>query len=104
MRGMKIAEFETKLRNLPSEKPDEYDLKMLAEIDAEDDGAYTDFDEYVAKRAVREKNGHLSLNIPNDLYQFFVSAAREQGVSLNQYSMSALAFYRGFVESQKSRE
>ena len=89
------SEFAKLIANAPVVEPDEIDLEMLAEIDADAD---TDtekegisWDEYKKKREARTQNGKIALRIPKTLHQDLVEAAKEEGVSLNQYCLYKLA-------------
>ena len=84
----KQNELLAKLSTAPVVEPDAIDKEMLAEIDA------TPNREYVAKEVYekeRQHNGSISLRVPKDLHRELVDAAKEQGVSLNQYCLYKLA-------------
>ena len=48
-------EFETKLAAIPEVEPDEWDRKMLAEIDAETDNSTVSLEEVRAKRELHDE-------------------------------------------------
>jgi hypothetical protein len=81
-------QLQAKIASIPEVAPDEIDLAMLAEIDAEKSDEYTSWETVKAERAY---NGNISLRIPKDLHRALVGMAKEQGVSLNQYCLYKLA-------------
>ena len=68
----------------PPEEPTAGDLAALAEADAEDPAATLSLEEY---KAQREYSGKLALRIPKELHRYLAEAAKENGVSLNQYAL-----------------
>lgn len=72
----------------PPEEPTAGDLAALAEADAEDPAATLSLEEY---KAQREYSGKLALRIPKELHRYLAEAAKENGVSLNQYALYKLA-------------
>jgi predicted HicB family RNase H-like nuclease len=89
MKKLTVEEFEKKLAAIPVVEPDEWDLKMIAEIDAEaDDSAGVSLDEI---RARRECSGKISVRVPKELHYKLLENAKENGVSLNQFILYKLA-------------
>ena len=88
MKKLTIEEFEKKLAAAPVVEPDEWDLKMLAEIDAEADDSAVPLEEV---RAWRKCNGKISLRVPKELHYSLLADAKENGVSLNQFIVYKLA-------------
>lgn len=82
---MSPAEFEKKLQNLPEETPDEIDLGMLAEAQIVNDGTT------VSLKELESYSGKLNIRIPRSLHKKLSLAAKEDGVSLNQYILYKLA-------------
>ena len=78
------------LASAPEVEPDETDLAMLAEM-KQSAGTYVRKEEYEKVRESRTFNGNISLRIPKTLHQDLVKAAKEEGVSLNQYCLYKLA-------------
>lgn len=70
------------------EEPTAEDLAALAEADAEDPADTITLEEF---KAQREYSGRLMLRIPKELHRHLVEAAKENGVSLNQYALYKLA-------------
>ncbi len=85
---MTAAEFEKKLARLTEAEPDETDMRLLAEIDAEPDKSATPLE---VVRALRECSGKISLRVPKELHFDLLERARNNGVSLNQYIVYKLA-------------
>ena len=93
-------EFKKKLSEVPVEEPDDIDLAMLAEIEATKDAREFVSADAVSKRlkAVREerkKKGDLHVRIASSLHEEIVDDALDEGISLNQYVATALAYYAG---------
>ena len=84
-------QLQAKIANIPEVEPDEIDLEMLAEIDAEQSDEYVSWESVKAEREARTYNGNISLRVPKDLHRDLVGMAKEQGVSLNQYCLYKLA-------------
>jgi len=83
-----VDEFEKALSEVLEVEPDEWDLKMLAEIDADkDDGAVP----LEKVREYREYSGKVSLRIPKTLHRDLSMAAKNEGISLNQFILYKLA-------------
>ena len=78
----------TKLSTAPEVEPDEIDREMLAEIDADPDRDYVPKEEY---ENARTYNGKIALRIPKTLHHDLAEAAKQEGVSLNQYCLYKLA-------------
>lgn len=81
-------EFLKKVSATPEVKPDEWDLKMLAEIDAETEDTTTPLENI---RAYRECSGKISLRVPKELHYRLLEGAKDNGVSLNQFVVYKLA-------------
>jgi len=88
MKDLTVNEFEMKLAAISEVEPDEWDLKMLAEIDADADESTISL---VEVRALRECNGKISVRVPKELHYNLLERAKENGVSLNQYIVYKLA-------------
>ena len=88
MKKLTVEEFEKKLASIPVVEPDEWDLEMLAEIDAETDKSTVSLDEV---RARRECSGKISIRVPKELHYALLESAKENGVSLNQFIVYKLA-------------
>ena len=73
---------------LPPEKPTNADLEAIRAADAEDPADTLTLEEY---KAQREYSGRLMLRIPKELHRDLVEAAKQNGVSLNQYALYKLA-------------
>jgi len=88
MNKLIFDDFEQQLAGIPEVAPDEWDMEMLAEIDAEMDDATTPLE---AVRAFRECSGKISLRLPKELHYKLLESAKENGVSLNQFVVYKLA-------------
>ena len=88
MRNLTVDEFENKLETISEVEPDEWDLKMLAEIDADTDKSAISLDKI---KAFRECSGKLSVRVPKELHFDLIKQAKENGISLNQYIVYKLA-------------
>lgn len=71
-----------------TEEPTAEDLAAFAAADAEDPADTVTLEEYKARR---EYSGKLMLRIPKELHRQLAEAAKENGVSLNQYALYKLA-------------
>ena len=88
MKNLSVDEFEMKLAAIPEETPDEWDLKMLAEIETDADGSSIPLEDI---RALRECSGKISVRVPKELHYNLLEKAKDNGVSLNQYIVYKLA-------------
>jgi len=88
MSKLTFDDFEQQLAKVSEDAPDEWDMQMLAEIDAETDDITTTLE---AARAFRECSGKISLRLPKELHYKLLEGAKENGVSLNQFVMYKLA-------------
>ena len=88
MKKLTVDEFEAKLAHIEEVEPDEWDLEMLAEIDAEESSETTSIEKV---KALRECSGKISLRVPKELHQTLLENAKENGVSLNQFIVYKLA-------------
>ena len=85
---MLSEEMKRKIASFPVEEPDEIELQMIAEAEAENAGGESiSLDEYFEKR----KSNTVSLRIPKTLRNQLQENAQTEGVSLNQYCMYLLA-------------
>ncbi len=73
---------------LEPENPTKEDLDAIAEAGKESPEDTISLEEY---KAQREYSGRLLLRIPKELHKQLVEAAKENGVSLNQYALYKLA-------------
>ena len=73
---------------LEPESPTDEDLEAIAIARAESADDAISLDDY---KLQREYSGRLLLRIPKELHKQLVEAARENGVSLNQYALYKLA-------------
>lgn len=71
-----------------TEEPTAEDLVAFTAADAEDPADTITLEEYKARR---EYSGKLMLRIPKELHRQLAEAAKENGVSLNQYALYKLA-------------
>lgn len=81
-------EFLKKVAATPTTAPDEWDLKMLAEIDTETDHTTMPLEVVQARR---ECSGKISLRVPRELHYKLQERAKANGVSLNQFLVYKLA-------------
>ena len=88
MEKLSKEEFLKKVESTPAVKPDKWDLKMLAEIDAETDKSAVPLENL---RAMRECSGKISLRVPKELHRKLLEDAEDNGVSLNQFIVYRLA-------------
>ncbi|MCL2086367.1 MAG: toxin-antitoxin system HicB family antitoxin [Oscillospiraceae bacterium] len=65
MEKISIEEFLRRVEATPTVKPDEWDLKMLAEIEAETDNSTISLEEAMARRKC---SGKISLRVPKELH------------------------------------
>ena len=73
---------------LEPETPTQDDLDAIARANAESPEDTVSLEEY---KAQREYSGRILLRIPKELHKQLVEAAKENGVSLNQYALYKLA-------------
>lgn len=78
----------SEINALEPETPTQDDLDAIARANAESPGDTVTLEEY---KAQREYSGRLLLRIPKELHKQLVEAAKENGVSLNQYALYKLA-------------
>ena len=88
MKELTVDEFEAKLASIPEEAPDEWDIKMLTDMDAEKDNSTTSLETVKARR---EYSGKISIRVPKELHQLLIEKAKDNGVSLNQFIVYKLA-------------
>lgn len=78
----------SEIYSLEPETPTQDDLDAIARANAESPEDTVTLEEY---KAQREYSGRLLLRIPKELHKQLVEAAKENGVSLNQYALYKLA-------------
>jgi len=88
MKKLTVDEFEAKLAVIEEVEPDEWDKKMLAEIDEEADDSTIPLE---VVKARRECSGKISVRVPKELHLMLLENAKENGVSLNQFIVYKLA-------------
>ena len=81
-------QLQAKIKGIAEVAPDEIDIQMIDEIEADGSDESTSWEEYKSERTY---NGNISLRIPKELHRVLVGTAKEQGVSLNQYCLYKLA-------------
>ena len=81
-------QLQAKIKGIAEIAPDEIDLQMIDEFEAEGQEESTSWENYKAERTY---SGNISLRIPKELHRALVGTAKEQGVSLNQYCLYKLA-------------
>jgi hypothetical protein len=81
-------EFIKKVNATPTVKPDEWDLEMIAEIDAQKDDGTVSLEQAITRR---ECSGKISVRVPKELHYALLESAKDNGVSLNQYIVYKLA-------------
>ena len=91
--------------DIPTEELDEVDSVMLSEIEKiKDDQEFIESAEVSRRtrvvRAERKKKGDLHVRIAASLHEEIINAAIDEGISLNQYVVTALAYYAGVRERQ----
>ena len=72
--NLTFEEFEQRLTEVPEVEPDEWDRKMLADIDTETDDATTPIE---AIRAYRKCSGKISLRVPKELHYKLLEKVRD---------------------------
>jgi len=73
---------------MDAEEPAPEDLAAFAQADREDPSETVSLEAYKARR---EYSGKLMLRIPKELHRALAEAAKENGVSLNQYALYKLS-------------
>ncbi|MCL2087656.1 MAG: type II toxin-antitoxin system HicB family antitoxin [Oscillospiraceae bacterium] len=91
-----MSDIEKRFKNISEAPPDEWDLQMLAEIEAEADESegitLEEMDKLRARRQVRRTcSGKISVRVPKELHYELLERAKENGVSLNQFIVYKLA-------------
>lgn len=76
------------INSLEPEIPTNEDLEAIAKARAESADDAISLEDY---KTQREYSGRLLLRIPKELHKQLVEAAKENGVSLNQYALYKLA-------------
>ena len=73
-------------------EPDEWDMKILAKIDADNDTSEGVTLEQMDKiRETHEYSGKISLRVPKSLHRDLSESAKFEGISLNQFILYKLA-------------
>jgi len=73
-------------------KPDEWDKKMIADIEAaKDTSEGITLEEMDRIRAMHEYSGKISLRVPKSLHRDLAESAKIEGISLNQFILYKLA-------------
>lgn len=103
---MENTTFGKKWTDIPTEEPDEIDVAMLSEIEETEGKQEFIAAEEVSKRlkevrAERKKKGDLHVRIASSLHEEIVDDALDEGISLNQYVATALAYYAGVRRSSR---
>lgn len=91
MAGMTLQEIEKRFSEIDSreqEIPSEEDLAAFDVASVENPEETVTLEEY---RQQREYSGKLLVRIPKELHRQLAEAAKENGVSLNQYALYKLA-------------
>lgn len=86
-----MTDLEKRIAAIDAREPEQAtpeDLAAFAAADAEDPADAITLDEY---KAQKEYSGKLMLRIPKDLHRDLAIAAKQNGVSLNQYAAYKLA-------------
>ncbi len=91
MKKLTVDEFEKKLASIPEEEPDEWDLQMLETIEKETDKSRVSLEEMDALRATQDYSGKISIRVPKTLHRDLTRAAKQEGISLNQFILYKLA-------------
>ena len=79
---MTKIEFLEKMKKTKAQQPDAVDLKMLLDIEKENDGTYIGWEDY---KLEREFTGQIALRVAKDLHKEAYVLAKQQGLSLNQF-------------------
>lgn len=85
------TEIEKRMAAINAREPYELtaeEAASLAAAEAEDDGTTASLEEF---KAAHNYSGKLMLRIPRELHKLLAEAAKENGVSLNQYAVYKLA-------------
>ncbi len=88
---MSIEEIEKRfaeINAMPAEQPTPEEIAAMEQADREDPSESISLEEYKAKR---EYSGKLLVRIPKELHRALAQAAKENGVSINQYVLYKLA-------------
>lgn len=80
----KFAEIDTAETEIPTAE----DIAAFEAAEKEDPNEAVTLEEY---KSQKEYSGNLTLRIPKELHKALVEAAKENGVSLNQYALYKLA-------------
>lgn len=95
--------------DIPTDDIDEIDAAMLSEIEnTKDEQEFIAADEVSRRlkevRAERKKKGDLHVRIASSLHEEIVDDALDEGISLNQYVATALAYYAGVRRNSRRAE
>lgn len=96
----KIQTLDNVWSNITEDDLDELDAAMLSEIEeTKGEQEFIAADEVSRRlkevRAERKKKGDLHVRIASSLHEEIVDDALDEGISLNQYVATALAYYAG---------
>ncbi len=84
---MDNKDFDAWLASVPEVEPDEMDLAMMAQAEAEDDGTTMTLEEFREELAF---TGRINVRMPKSLHKRLAANAKLEGVSLNQYVVYTL--------------
>ncbi len=90
-RALTMEEIEKRfaeINAMPAEQPTPEEIAAMEQADREDPSESISLEEYKAKR---EYSGKLLVRIPKELHRALAQAAKENGVSINQYVLYKLA-------------
>jgi len=87
-----MNEIEKRIAAIPEVEPDEEDLAAIARIEARNDTSEgISLAEMDRLRETQAYNGKISLRVPRSLHRDLVRAAKQEGISLNQFLLYKLA-------------
>ncbi|MCL2474538.1 MAG: type II toxin-antitoxin system HicB family antitoxin [Chloroflexi bacterium] len=86
---MNTEEFRRRWEALQVKEPDEWDKKMLAEIEAEKDDPVYPLEEVLAN--IKSRDRRITLRLPKTLHEDLVKTAAAEGVSMNQYLLHTIS-------------
>ena len=87
---MNPNDFDAWLQNVPKTEPDETDLAMLAQAEAENDGTAITLGELMNELDEVKLSGRVNVRMPKSLQRTLIQNAKAEGVSLNQYVVYSL--------------
>jgi predicted HicB family RNase H-like nuclease len=87
-----MNDIEKRFNAVETVKPDEWDLQMIASIEkANDTSEGVTLAELDRIRAAQDYSGKISLRLPKTLHRDLSQAAKQEGISLNQFILYKLA-------------